>query len=77
MINEERPLDGSDLPKLSGPAQRALYEAGVRRLEDLRKFSEADLMALHGFGKGSLPALRTALAAQGWRFRESPGSGDE
>ena len=55
---------------LSGPALRALDHAGVRSIADLKKWSEADLAALHGMGPKALVALRDALAASGGQFRK-------
>ena len=40
---------------ISAPAKRALENAQIRTLEDLSKFSENELLALHGIGKSSIP----------------------
>jgi len=48
------------LPKLSAPAHRALASIGVKSLSDLSKFSEADLLKLHGFGQSAIKSLRAA-----------------
>jgi predicted 3-demethylubiquinone-9 3-methyltransferase (glyoxalase superfamily) len=67
----ERPLEGvPGWPKLSAPAQRALANAGFKKITDLARVREADLLKLHGFGKGSLPALRIALAVKGKTFKQ-------
>lgn len=55
-------------PKLSQPAQRALAAAGIKRLEQLTKFSEAEIKQLHGIGPNALAKLRQALAARGLSF---------
>lgn len=61
----------SDLPaKLSQPAQRALAGAGIARLEDVARWTEADLLALHGIGPKALNQLRGALAARGLSFAD-------
>ncbi|WP_238999295.1 helix-hairpin-helix domain-containing protein [Macrococcoides bohemicum] len=39
-----------DFPKISKPALRALASINVKTLEDVTKFTEAELLALHGFG---------------------------
>ncbi|MDX2138490.1 MAG: DNA-directed RNA polymerase subunit alpha C-terminal domain-containing protein [Chloroflexota bacterium] len=62
---------GSDLPKLGAPAQRALAGAGIERLEQLTARTEAELMALHGFGPNALEKLRQALAAKGLSFKSA------
>ena len=58
----------SDLPKLAQPAQRALAAAGIQRLEQLTKFSEAEIKQLHGMGPNALGKLRQALADKGLSF---------
>lgn len=54
---------------LSAPAQRALMGLGIETLEDLAKFSEAELLKQHGFGKASLPKLRARLEDAGLTFK--------
>ena len=59
----------SDLPsELSAPAQRALDGAGIYRLNQLTKVSEAEIARLHGIGPKALNQLRQALAAKGLAF---------
>jgi hypothetical protein len=58
----------SDLPKLAAPAQRALAGAGVRDLSDLKRMTEADVMALHGMGPNAMASLRTAMKAKKLSF---------
>lgn len=57
-----------DLPKLAAPARRALAAAGVTRLSDLARFTEAEVKAWHGIGPNALTALRRALRAKGLSF---------
>ncbi len=52
----------SDLPQLAQPAQRALAAAGIQHLQQLTKFSEAEIKQLHGIGPNALVQLRQALA---------------
>ena len=73
---ENRPSDHkiSDLPiRLSAPARRALAGAGIVRLEQLTRVSEADVLMLHGMGPKALGQLREALAARGLSFAEASG----
>ncbi len=58
------------LPKLAAPAQRALAAANIQQLEQLTRFTEADIKQLHGIGPNALDTLRRALAAKGLSFRE-------
>ena len=61
----------SDLPiELSKPAQRALYEAGYLRLEQLTSVNETELKQLHGIGPNAIQKLRRALDAKGLSFAE-------
>lgn len=61
----------SDLPlKLAAPAQRALAAAGIQRLEQLTKLSEAEVKQLHGIGPNALAQLRRALGAKGLAFAD-------
>ena len=50
--------------KLAKPAQRALANAGITSLKQVAKFSEEELLQLHGIGKNAVRQLRQALAGQ-------------
>lgn len=54
---------------ISAPARRALENEGIKTLKTLSKYTEKDLLQLHGFGKSSLPALKNALRAAGLRLK--------
>jgi hypothetical protein len=60
---------GGDLPKIGAPATRALAAIGVTGLDDVADRSEAELLALHGFGPRALGLLRDALAERGQSMR--------
>ncbi|MEZ4671111.1 MAG: DNA-binding protein [Anaerolineae bacterium] len=62
--------DESDLPKLAAPAQRALAQAGISRLEHLTTFTEANIKALHGIGPNAIKELQNALKAKGLLFAQ-------
>lgn len=55
---------------LASPARRALEQAGIERLEDLAKFTEAELLDLHGMGPNAVAKLRAALADAGLALRD-------
>lgn len=59
---------GTEFPKLGAPALRALERIGVSSLSDLTKFTEKDLLALHGFGPRALGILRSELEENGLSF---------
>ncbi len=54
---------------LSAPACRALENAGITTLKKLAKFSEKEILALHGIGKTAIPKLLAALKAEGLTFK--------
>jgi Bacterial RNA polymerase, alpha chain C terminal domain len=67
--NERKPADGF-LSTLSAPARRALEREGINTLLKLSKFSETELLKLHGMGPGSIPKLKLALKERGLSFRK-------
>ncbi|HMU10625.1 MAG TPA: RNA polymerase alpha subunit C-terminal domain-containing protein [Ferruginibacter sp.] len=65
---QRKPVEGF-LSVLSAPARRALESKGVKTLKQLSRFSEKDILALHGMGKTSLPLLKEALLKKGLTFK--------
>jgi predicted Fe-Mo cluster-binding NifX family protein len=61
------------LPKISGPATRALYGAGYKRLEDLTRTTEDAILALHGMGPKAMDTLKAAMTARGLAFKDNQG----
>jgi DNA-directed RNA polymerase alpha subunit len=59
------------LPKISGPAMRALHSAGYIRLEDLTNTTETEIAGLHGMGPKAMSILKSAMAERGLAFREA------
>ena len=60
---------GTPLPKTSNPATAAVQNVGVHVLEDLTRFSEAELLALHGVGPKAVRIWKQALAERGLALR--------
>ncbi|WP_414049178.1 DNA-directed RNA polymerase subunit alpha C-terminal domain-containing protein [Macrococcus animalis] len=58
-----------ELPKISQPAMRALTSINVKSLEDIMKYSEEELLALHGFGPKSIRILKKEMDAYGMKFK--------
>jgi DNA repair protein RadC len=54
---------------LSGPARRALVDAKLFRVSDLRKITLDELTDLHGMGKSSIARIRQIMDAKKIRFR--------
>ena len=67
--NENKPETGF-LSLISAPARRALESKGIKTLKQLSRFSEAEILQLHGMGPGSLPKLRSALKTIGLSFKK-------
>ncbi len=62
---EMRQKYGEEFPRIGAPAYRALDSEGVTKLEDLAKFSEAELLALHGMGPKAVALLKSSLQSKG------------
>jgi DNA-directed RNA polymerase alpha subunit len=58
------------MASLSAPARRALESAGIDSLRKLSRYSEAEMLKLHGFGPASLPTLRAVLKSEGLSFKK-------
>lgn len=66
-----REKNQGDFPdSLSAPALRALLGAKITNLAKLAKYTEADILQLHGMGPASLPTLKAALKAKGLYFKK-------
>jgi hypothetical protein len=53
---------------LSGPARRALVDAKLYKVSDLRKISLERLTSLHGMGKSAVARLKFLMKAKGLTF---------
>ncbi|PGB81086.1 hypothetical protein COM03_09965 [Bacillus wiedmannii] len=65
---EKKPKTGF-LFLLSSPARNALEHHGIHTIEELSKYSEKEILKLHGMGPASLPKLRNALEEKGLSFK--------
>lgn len=65
---EDRKPNSGFLSRLGAPAKRALENNGITTLEQLSKFTEKEILQLHGIGPTSLPKLRAALEEEGLSF---------
>ncbi|XID91906.1 RNA polymerase alpha subunit C-terminal domain-containing protein [Paenibacillaceae bacterium WGS1546] len=59
------------LSRLSNPARRALEHEGITTLQELSRFTEREILRLHGMGPRSMPVLRDALQSQGLSFKSA------
>lgn len=55
--------------ELSAPASRALASIGIKSLKDLSRYTEEEILKLHGMGPSSIPKLRAALKKSGLKFK--------
>lgn len=53
---------------LATPALRALRDAKITKLSQLSKYTESEILKLHGLGPSALSKLRSALKAKGLAF---------
>lgn len=67
---ERRPAKGF-LTKVGAPARRALEQEGINSLVKLSKYTEQELLQLHGMGPASIPKLKQALKAEGLSFKKT------
>lgn len=56
---------------LSSPARRALVEAKLYKVSDLRKISFEELANLHGMGKSAIARIKVIMNAKKISFRSS------
>jgi DNA-directed RNA polymerase alpha subunit len=67
--NQNKPVDGF-LSLVSAPARRALEKDGITTLKKLSRWSEQELLQLHGLGPSTLPILRSALKKAGLTLKK-------
>ncbi len=53
---------------ISAPARRALVDAKLYKVSDLRKISQSDLEGLHGMGKSAMARLKVLMNAKKIKF---------
>ena len=55
---------------LTGPARKALVEAKLYKVSDLRKITLSELVSLPGVSKSAIARIKVIMAAKGIRFRQ-------
>ena len=58
------------LKGFSHPAERALATIGVTRLSQLTKYTEQEILNLHGMGPKGIRVLKAALQEKGLSFKQ-------
>ncbi|MFM8632649.1 MAG: hypothetical protein ACKOCG_02380 [Candidatus Nanopelagicus sp.] len=54
---------------IAAPARRALVDAKLYKVSDLRKISQSELEDLHGMGKSATARLKVLMNAKKIKFR--------
>ena len=54
---------------LAAPARRALVDAKLYKVSDLRKITLAELTAMHGMGKSAIARIKVIMEAKKISFR--------
>ncbi|HTN21119.1 MAG TPA: DUF1801 domain-containing protein [Pelobium sp.] len=62
--------DSKPLFQVSAPARRALASKAIVSFEELSKYTEDEILALHGIGKTTIPILKQQLAERNLSFKE-------
>lgn len=53
------------------PVRGAFQEEGILSPEDLAKYSEKEVLAIHGVGPKSIPVMKQVLSESGLKFKET------
>jgi hypothetical protein len=69
ICEEERKPKDSFLSNIGAPARRALERENIKTLTDLSKYSEKEVLSMHGMGKTTIPKLQKILSENGLTFR--------
>jgi len=73
MPKAKRSSPVSAFPKgIPQPALRALASIGITRLDHVTRFTEAQLLALHGMGPKALGIIKAELRARGKSLAREP-----
>lgn len=69
----EREPQRGFISELSAPARRALENAKIDSVKELARYTEKEILQLHGMGPSSLPKLKKALQQKGLTFKTATG----
>lgn len=69
----EREPQRGFISELSAPARRALENAKIDSVKELARYTEKEILQLHGMGLSSLPKLKKALQLEGLTFKTATG----
>lgn len=69
VCEKEQKGNNNFLSLLASPARRALENNGISNLEELSKYTEKEILSLHGIGKTSIPKLKEMLSIKKLKFK--------
>jgi len=69
-VRNNEPATAGDLPRIGGPATRALNRLGVTAMRQLAGYSENQLLELHGFGPKAMKIIKAEMASRGMSLRK-------
>lgn len=69
VCEQERKPKDSFLALISAPARRALEREKISTIVELAKWTEEEILNLHGMGPSTLPKLKKVLKQGGLSFR--------
>lgn len=67
----ERKPESGFFSKIAAPARRALEHEGITTPAALSKYSEREILKLHGMGPSTIPTLEKELKEGGLSFEET------
>ena len=70
ICEKENIPDDEFLSLISAPARRALENVGIKTLNQFSKFSESEILKLHGMGPSTIPKLGHILKSNGLSFKQ-------
>ena len=70
VCEKKRKAKADFLNAIAAPAKRALEREDINTLLKLSKYTEKEILQLHGMGPGSIPALKKALKEEGLSIRK-------
>ena len=72
---EQEPAPDSWPRAMGKVAPAAFAHVGIHRLDDLTRYTDKELLAIHGVGPKAIRVAREALAERGLAFREPDTAG--
>ncbi len=69
VCEKERKPKNSFLASIGAPARRALERENIKTLEGLAKWTEKEIISLHGMGPSTISKLKKALNDNGLSFK--------